>query len=196
MKIRYRLLLTCAFTMLSIISFAQLKILSSGDYLVYDSSQLYPETDYGISLGASNRFSSIGAGTGDFYSVNSTEVWFYNLYDMSDKRLKSNIGDLSKSAGEKLFNLRPVRYNLTLERRTFKDSLKTVETKMETSEHIGFIAQEVKEVFPELVGENKDGMLGIRYIELIPVLVQALKEQKEKIKNLEERIGKLENAGK
>ena len=61
---------------------------------------------------------------------------------------------------------------------------------------MGFIAQEVKDIFPELVAQNKEGVLGIRYTELIPVLVQALKEQDEKIKSLEERIAKLENASK
>jgi hypothetical protein len=210
----------------SLISFAQLKVnesgyvginnqsptytldvngrvrFTSGDGLIYDNYDLFPATDYGISLGTYNsRFYSVAAGQADFsslnaYDIHANEGYFFTIYDLSDRNLKSNVTDLSKTESGKLFNLRPVRYNITLEKKMFKDSLKAPESKMETTEHIGFIAQEVKEIFPELVGENKEGFLGIKYTELIPLLVQALKEQDAKIKNLEERLIKLENATK
>jgi uncharacterized protein (DUF342 family) len=63
----------------------------------------------------------------------------------------------------------------------------------------GVIAQDVEKVFPELVGEN-EGYKTTNYIGLIPVLIEALKDQQKIIeqqnKNLEElqnRIVKLEN---
>jgi hypothetical protein len=61
---------------------------------------------------------------------------------------------------------------------------------------MGFIAQEVQPVFPEIVTKQKDGSLGIRYTELIPVLVKAFQEQQAEIDDLKARIGKLEAAGK
>jgi hypothetical protein len=42
--------------------------------------------------------------------------------------------------------------------------------------HMGFIAQEVQKIFPELVYTDKDGILSVDYISLIPVLVEAIKE--------------------
>jgi hypothetical protein len=47
--------------------------------------------------------------------------------------------------------------------------------------NIGLIAQEVQKVYPELIDKNSDGYLGVRYTELIPVLVQAIKELNAKI---------------
>jgi hypothetical protein len=201
MKNIYWIFLTILLTLSSFISFAQFKVLGSGDYLILDNSDLSPETDYGITLGANNRFYNLASYGADFSNVNSSEVhadagYFFAIYDMSDKRLKSNIIDLPNLTSDKLFSLRPVKYNLTLEKTFFRDSLKVTEKKMETTEHVGFIAQELKEVFPELVGENKEGMLGIKYTELIPILVQALKEQNEKIKSLEDRVSKLETGTK
>jgi hypothetical protein len=62
----------------------------------------------------------------------------------------------------------------------------------------GFIAQNMKNVFPELVRENKDGKFSIDYSGLIPVIVESIKEQQqiidaqsEKIKELERIVNKL-----
>ena len=56
----------------------------------------------------------------------------------------------------------------------------------------GFIAQEVKELFPELVEEGSDGILSINYIGLIPVLVEGIKDLQNKIIELK---GKIEDKG-
>lgn len=49
-------------------------------------------------------------------------------------------------------------------------------------DNIGFLAQDVQKVFPELIAESdSSGLLGINYIGLIPVLVDALNEQQTKI---------------
>ena len=52
-------------------------------------------------------------------------------------------------------------------------------------EDIGFIAQDVQKVLPELVRENKDGKLSVRHQGIIPVLLEAIKELSDKIKILE-----------
>lgn len=57
----------------------------------------------------------------------------------------------------------------------------------------GFIAQDVKAIFPELVFEDSDGYLSINYNGLIPVLVEALKEQKQIVENQSAEIKKLKN---
>ncbi len=49
---------------------------------------------------------------------------------------------------------------------------------------IGFIAQELEKVLPELVAKDAEGYLSINYIGLIPVLVEALKEQQTQIEAL------------
>ena len=66
-------------------------------------------------------------------------------------------------------------------------------------ENIGFIAQEVRQTFPELVHENINGQLGVIYDGFIPLLVEAVKEQQEEItvqrkqsEDLHERLSSLE----
>jgi len=46
---------------------------------------------------------------------------------------------------------------------------------------VGLIAQEVEAVLPEVVGTRKDGIKAIKYDRLVPLLLQAIKELKEKI---------------
>lgn len=48
--------------------------------------------------------------------------------------------------------------------------------------HIGYIAQEVKEIFPDAINEGEDGMLSVNYIE---VLVAKIAELEKRIKQLE-----------
>lgn len=48
----------------------------------------------------------------------------------------------------------------------------------DTTVYFGFIAQELKEVYPELVDSDNEGMLNVDYIGMIPVLVEAVKELK------------------
>lgn len=55
----------------------------------------------------------------------------------------------------------------------------------------GFIAQELKQVMPELVKEDKDGYLGVNYVMLIPILTEAIKEQQARIEQLERKIKEL-----
>ncbi len=49
---------------------------------------------------------------------------------------------------------------------------------------VGLIAQEVEEVLPEAVGKSPDGYKTVDYEKLVPVLVEAIKEQQKQIDEL------------
>ena len=55
---------------------------------------------------------------------------------------------------------------------------------------IGLLAQEVMELFPELVkkANDKEGTLSVNYQGLIPVLLNAIKEQQIQIQKLKEKL--------
>ena len=55
--------------------------------------------------------------------------------------------------------------------------------------HLGFTAQDIEKSMPELVSED-EGNKCLATIELIPVLVRAVQELSEKIKNLESKLPK------
>lgn len=57
---------------------------------------------------------------------------------------------------------------------------------------LGLMAQEVERILPEAVFKTSNGTKAIRYSMLIPVLVEAHKEQSKKIKSQEQRIKRLE----
>jgi hypothetical protein len=92
----------------------------------------------------------------------------------SDARLKSNIVSLGSTLA-KLMQIDGKSY-------TMKSNDK--ESK------IGLLAQEILEVFPELVkaGEDKNETLSVNYQGLIPVLINAIKEQQEELKFIKKSV--------
>ncbi len=59
---------------------------------------------------------------------------------------------------------------------------------------IGMIAQDVREVVPEVVEEGKDGYLRLAYDRLVALLVEAVKEQQEAIEKLEGELARVRDA--
>lgn len=53
---------------------------------------------------------------------------------------------------------------------------------------LGFLAQEVQKVFPELVAQDSAGYYYVDYIGLIPVIVEAIKEQQTGINDLKQKV--------
>lgn len=54
-----------------------------------------------------------------------------------------------------------------------------------SGEHaIGFVAQELQEVYPELVSEGKDGMLRIKETKLVYLLIEEVKKLKKEVEDL------------
>ena len=105
----------------------------------------------------------------------------------SDARLKENISSLSKEIGNEILALNPICFKYA------KDSLyywyqDTAEAVTHT--HYGLVAQEVKEVFPDLVYEDGNGMLSVNYLEIIPLLISTVKEQEARITELENASAK------
>ncbi|MFT5079076.1 MAG: hypothetical protein ACI917_001596, partial [Patiriisocius sp.] len=92
----------------------------------------------------------------------------------SDARLKANIVSLGS----------------TLARLLLIDG-KSYTMKKDGKQKIGVLAQDIQKVFPELVSEDSNEMLAVNYQGLVPVLINALKEQDDKISRLEVLVEKL-----
>jgi hypothetical protein len=91
----------------------------------------------------------------------------------SDARLKSNIVSLGS----------------TLSRLLLIDG-KTYTMIKDGKQKIGVLAQDIREVFPELVTEDANEMLAVNYQGLVPVLINALKEQDAKMNEQETKFEK------
>lgn len=105
-----------------------------------------------------------------------TGITFYVPYGSgSDRRLKKNI---KPEETDIIDSLRPVSFD-------WKESGVHVSS--------GFIAQEVQEILPELVFEDKStGMLGLNYTGIVPHLVHKVQAQQKQINDLEARLSRLE----
>ena len=84
-------------------------------------------------------------------------------------------------------------YKLTKSYFTWKDN-------NNTDRQLGVSAQEIRELYPEIVNENVNGTLSVAYDKLSVVALAAIdelndenKELKNKVNNLEERLSKLES---
>jgi len=64
--------------------------------------------------------------------------------------------------------------------------------KFSDNEQIGLVAQEVKDVVPQLVSETDDGYYNVDYSKLTALLVEAVKELKAENEKLRSRIDRLE----
>ena len=92
--------------------------------------------------------------------------------------------------------MNPVSYELLIDSLNLREDKKAKYDKTKLQK-IGFIAQEMKELLPEAVvfDENRK-IYGIDYSVVIPVVVQALKEQQTIIESLQSEIQELKkNAG-
>ena len=103
----------------------------------------------------------------------------------SDARLKRNITNVDNGINT-IMKLRPVSYE--------KKSSLTSDDYGKVKE-IGFLAQEVQTVLPNVVSEltkdNGEKILGVNYTELIPVLTKAIQEQQKQIDELKKEVTEL-----
>lgn len=141
----------------------------AGEITVLDGDGVAGNPTIGVGAGvcklsANNTF----AGTNTFQAIYATEV-----NTTSDQRLKENVQTLN-NAVDIVLNLRGVSY------------LKGGKPE------IGLIAQEVEQTLPQVVGEDPSGYKTVAYGNLVGLLVEAIKEQQNTIKELTTRLEKLE----
>jgi hypothetical protein len=119
--------------------------------------------------------SSTGGGT-------AGSVWAGSYFYSSDARLKENVRPVA-SALESLGRISGYHFNW----------------KSDGRKDIGFLAQEVEQVFPDLVSTDNRGIKSVKYGNMTAVLTQATKElalrcemQESQLKKLERKVASLE----
>lgn len=157
-------------------------------------------SNYGIYASASGSNNWAGYFNGDVLVTGSIVP--------SDERLKTEVGALQ--GGQilpQLLLLQPKRYRYLSEEELRNRNLPVLHTRQ--GDHFGLIAQELEQVFPELVTEvvhilgEDTGEIGeepqtvttkaVNYQELTALLLAAIQEQQEKIEEFEVRLQAVEN---
>ena len=157
-------------------------------------------TTYGTSSYIYGRYA--GAFRGDVYIIGNATATSY--LTSSDRNLKENIAALcseedGETALDKVMDMNVVKYNykkreIEVDEKVMQsmneDDKAALELKRENAEkeaqklHFGLIAQELQTIYPNLVTEGQDGYLVVNYVELVPVLIQSIKELKQEINEM------------
>jgi hypothetical protein len=147
-------------------------------------------TGFPFNMGLTGKYAGYFDGATRVYGTLTVN----NIVQSSDYRLKENIVPLSESRSsilDKVLDMNVVEYNYrkTIPSMVLPDSVSVDNVMMNAGidpdkRHIGLIAQELQELFPQLVVEGQDGYLAINYVELVPVLVQAIQELQEEVDEL------------
>ena len=201
----YKIIISITLLFICFSSYSQLKVDGNGDielksdywnggikagiidYGGFSIPALYPNTANYAGLGSASKYFHDG--------------YIYHLFSASydswpsDGRLKENIRSID-SALDKIDLLNPIQYDI--KDSFFKgltDEAKERNNKI-SKDRLGFIAQELQEVFPDLVHtEPTTGYYSVSTFELIPVLVKAVQEQKQIIENLQGQVESCCQAG-
>jgi hypothetical protein len=125
---------------------------------------------------ASNSNWYLMNGTGGVYMSTNATSWTSN----SDERLKDISGNI-ENAIDKLMTLRAINFSW--------------KSDVDKKENLGLIAQDVEKVFPQVIdkstlgkSEDQTEYLGVRYQELVPVLIKAIQEQQTQIEELKQLV--------
>ena len=95
-------------------------------------------------------------------------------YYSSDISLKDNIRPIESA----IFKVKQIRGV------TFDWNEKSNKLQQEKGHDVGLIAQEVEKILPEVVQIREDGIKAISYEKVVPLLVEAIKEQQIQIEEL------------
>jgi len=155
-------------------------------YKESSNDDLYFLQDGTIRVALKNGTSAVGIGTnnvGTYELYVQGEAYATGGWTPSDLRFKEEIGGI-ESPLEKVLGLRGVRFKWKTEEYGDRG--------LPEGDHFGVIAQEAEEILPEIVKEGPDGELAVAYAEIIPVLIESVRELKTENDALKDRIAALE----
>jgi hypothetical protein len=129
-----------------------------------NSDGYYPAMVTITSGGLSTAFVS---STKMYYNPSTGSLNATNFNSLSDASLKEDVNEIT-DAIDILNKLNPVNF-------VWKDN---------KNKAFGVIAQEIENILPEVVETNSDGIKAVSYSQLIPILIQAIKDQQIQINKL------------
>ncbi len=147
------------------------------------SAAIFPEQSWYLHLGKPNK------GIGNIY-VHWLHSYLFS--STSDEKAKENINKLENPI-EKIKQISGYTYNYKTN--IFSESIPKDELSKLTKIQIGFLAQELATTFPELVvkPDTNNEFYEIHYDGMIPVLLEAIKEQQSQIDSLKQELSYINN---
>ncbi|MEN9338060.1 MAG: hypothetical protein RIQ41_374 [Candidatus Parcubacteria bacterium] len=139
---------------------------SAGGFMIAETGNTDFRSIFVDTSGVTSFYGGDTAGTLNTATLNAAGAWI----NASDRTYKENIVDVQYGL-DTLLKMQPRRYDM----------------KGTHLPQIGFIAQELKELVPEVV-DGEEGRMGISYGNLVAVVVKAVQELSDKVSNLSNAI--------
>lgn len=152
----------------------------------------YVSGDFSISkypLGGGTLSTPFKFGNDNTFYVNSGNIYASGevraggdviSYYTSDESLKTNIVKID-SALFKVNQLDGITFN-------WNEKANQLYSKNTQVREAGVVAQQVQKVLPEVVSERENGTLAVKYEQLVPLLIEAVKELSAKVENLQNQL--------
>ncbi|MFM7628476.1 MAG: tail fiber domain-containing protein, partial [Algoriphagus sp.] len=120
------------------------------------------------------------------YDLSAAGIYYTTLFARSDERLKNSIQSIDESAVKKYLKLRPVTY--------YWNEGRSSDNKLQ----YGLIAQDVEQIFPELVSTGSDSMQtkSVNFQALHAISLKVIQSQQaeiEELKKNQEELAKKQN---
>ena len=147
----------------------------------YGSLCIFPDQDFYLQIGKN------GKRAGEIWGCEIHGIW---LLEYSDSAIKENIQPLHDCLN-RLKQVECVQYTL---KQDFISDMPLDKRGAYSQPEYGFIAQNLQDVFPEAVVSDTSGYLSVKYTRMIPVLVEAIKEQQKIIDSLRYRLDEMDQS--
>lgn len=164
-------------------------------------SSVYNYGVYGQLKNSAKGAGVVGTTTSSSLTFNSRHAGYFNgtvycsssmtatsFTTSSDMRIKKGISEINSKALTNILRLNPVQYTWDKDQyaKVTSSNREDLDEFLDDKVHYGLLAQEVRELFPDLVyGDEKEGLLSINYTELIPILIQSIQELSAQLSELQ-----------
>jgi hypothetical protein len=135
----------------------------------------------------SNPLNLLSRVNGVSYNYSFAEIQKNRKQDESKLSASANETPVSADAGSSAKDAEYQKIQAEIDRREAQDAART---------RIGFLAQDIQKVLPELVQTDDKGVMSIDYIGFIPLIVESIKEMQATIEEQRKQIETLLNAGR
>ena len=175
----------------------RLATMSQGMLVLHGERGINFTSESGNVFNYDTKTQNTSASTGSVFTFYKT-VSAPQYLTTSDARNKTDIEPL-ENMGSQLRDIVPVSYTLIQnageDGNTVTNSPRksNVQDQGGVHQQYGFLAQDVREVYPELVYEDSEGMLSIDYTGFIPILVDAIQNLQSTVETQAATIEALQN---
>lgn len=128
--------------------------------------------------------------TSTFWKIGPDQNMIFNVYNMNNVGVYLNSGSTNWVSNSSIVlkrNIYPIESPLETTMRINGYTYNWKHEPESSPKHHGFLAEELQDVLPELTSKNSDGILGVSYTEMIPLLLESVKELKRKNDGLKRR---------